>query len=125
MTCRCRYVCCSIFAVAVLVVFAPQRAQAECGDYLMIGRHKAKMTDDSSPKPTVPCPCKGPQCSQRPEAPVLPPAPPPSVAPGEWAPIFTRLIAPSDMKCGFLREPLASRPIDRTDPIFHPPRLNG
>src|SRR5262245_54744604 len=109
-------------AVAALA-FAPGRARAECGDYLM-ARHVAKAADSPTKSP-VPCPCKGPQCSQRHDLPILPPAPPPSVAPAEWAKIFTKLTAPSDSGGSFLLDPLASHPIDRSDPIFHPPRLNG
>src|SRR5438046_1942593 len=113
-------------AVAVLaaLVFAPGRARAECGDYLMSG-HAAKVSDNSPAKSPVPCPCKGPQCSQRSNLPLLPPAPPPSVAPAEWATIFTNLTTAIDAGRRFLRESLASHPIDRPDPIFHPPRLNG
>jgi hypothetical protein len=116
----------SLPAVAVLaaLAFAPGTAKAECGDYLM-SRHAAKITDESPAKPPVPCPCKGPQCSQRPDLPLLPPAPPPSVAPAEWATIFTKLVASANDGRDFLLDSNASDPIHRTDPIFHPPRLNG
>ena len=113
-------------AIAVLaaLAFAPGKAQAECGDYLMVV-HAAKPADETSNKPHFPCPCKGPQCSQRPDVPILPPAPPPSVAPTEWATIFTNLAALANGGRDFLRDPNASYPHNRTDPIFHPPRLNG
>ncbi len=112
-------------ALLAATVFAPGQARAECGDYLMIGGHSAAGHDKSPAKPAVPCPCQGPQCSQRPDLPLLPPAAPPSVAPAEWATMIARLAAPTNPGRDFLRDNLSANPIDRTDPIFHPPRLNG
>jgi hypothetical protein len=111
-------------AVAAIVLlaaaFAPGKAHAECGDYVMVGKHAA---DGMSSKPAVPC--HGPHCSQRSNMPLVPPAPPPSAAPVDWAAFIARLHVPTDSGRDFLRGDISAYPIRLTDSIFHPPRLNG
>src|SRR5579864_8842569 len=85
-------------ALALLVAstFSPSRATASCGDYVTVGGKHAPMAGHIQPganessAPAVPCPCRGPECSQQPQAPVVPPAPPPTVTPTDWACFFAR-----------------------------------
>src|SRR5262245_49863538 len=90
----------AVLALLAAMLFSPGKAQAECGDYLMGGGHAAKMAHDTPTKPSVPCPCKGPQCSQQPIAPFVPPAPAPTVNPAEWFTLTTVLNATGDQTCG-------------------------
>jgi hypothetical protein len=63
-------------AVLLLVQFVSVRpGHASCGDYLMVGGESHEpATAAPVDEPAEPCPCRGPECHQTPEAP-LPTAP--------------------------------------------------
>ena len=112
------------FALLVLGVAAPGQLKAACGDYVTVGGKKASMTPHDAIKPNAP-PCHGPNCSQNPTAPVVPPAPPPTVTFGEWANLLVRLADPFPTRRSLVVDGNAAHPIHHSDPIFHPPRLSA
>src|SRR5262245_43540361 len=108
------------FALLAALAFAPRKARAECGDYLMIGGHSTKA--ESPVKPPVQCPCNGPQCSQCPSTPMLPPVPPPTVPPAEWATVSATADALTNNHTDVVPDKSNSRSVRRSSSVFHPPR---
>jgi hypothetical protein len=116
-------------AIAASAVLSPGRAAAECGDYVHIVTNthtSAPMPPDSDSDPKAPRkPCDGPDCSGNPSPPVIP-----AGAPATWSTdsnnwvvgvvaVATQLIGP-----GWWIPRLPTKlPIDRENPIFHPPRV--
>src|SRR5258706_1888116 len=78
-------------ALLVAVVVAPGQSRAACGDYVTVGGKKPPMAAHDAAPFDAPKPCHGPNCSQAPTAPLLPPAPPPTVSAVEWADLLARL----------------------------------
>lgn len=115
----------TLAALALLVagVFAPTKGRAECGDYVKLGGKTPSMLPHESHPSNAPVPCHGPNCSQTPRTPIMPPAPPPTITPGEWASLLSQLSDPSPIRCGFVREHSDGQAILHSDPIFHPPRF--
>src|SRR5262245_54783015 len=103
----------TLLAAALL---SPGRANAECGDYVMVGgKHAAPVPhapSTSSHEPAVPC--HGPNCSKRPNLPIVPPAPPPSVSAAEWACLAAGLSLPPAPDSGSYRDESSADPIHRT-----------
>src|SRR5579871_3763265 len=92
---------------------APMAAQADTGA-------KDKST------PVTPCPCKGPGCSQAPQSPIVPPAPPPSITFTDWACFVAKTIEQGvDLLPDGLFDDSILSPIHRANSIYHPPRLSA
>src|SRR5262245_11033165 len=127
-------------ALVVLVgaFFAPAKAAASCGDYVMVGsghenRHspapstapdsKPRATNESVPAPQSPRPCPGPGCSTPPAQPLTgSTASPVSQRPMELAIAFARDLCPANPLSAFCEETQPSLPMDRASAVYHPPR---
>lgn len=120
-------------AIAVSLWLAAGRADAGCGDYVMIegvtvdghGRHgdDAPLTGRGmSPRSTPPC--SGPHCSRMPSRPAAPPATTTQHVP-QWL-ISERPIAVArgDFAAAVSFEPAAYSSLQAAA-IFHPPRICG
>jgi len=123
-------------AALLLVVVAcasPQRAAAECGDYVTILNAPAGSTRHAMPSPAdtgetrAPArpPCHGPNCQGAPDRHVPPPAP---VAPAgpqgkELAQHLDVVDAVEAPPATFDRDTSSPRPVRRASSVFHPPRL--
>lgn len=83
------------------------------------------MPAHDSTTPGAPKPCHGPNCSQHPTAPLLPPAPAPTVTFGEWADLAGRLAATAPGGGRFFFDSPVRFPVPRSDSIFHPPRFRA
>lgn len=118
--------------LAVVACAMPQRAPASCGDYITIQhtasaseRHQVHFdTMDGEPSTPARTPCQGPNCSNSPtdELPLAPVVP---VSPQlkEQAEFLAKVWDGECPSSGFDRESSSSRPVYRTNSIFHPPRL--
>jgi hypothetical protein len=119
-----------LLAGASLVLLAaalPGKAKAECGDYVMVGGKHAAAAAKADPgqKPVAPSPCQGPHCSQRSNLPLVPPAPPPSISAGEWACLNTGGMSDSPCRQHICLEDSSVHPIQFSESVFHPPRLDS
>jgi hypothetical protein len=119
----------------VLVLTAPTRAGAGCGDYVVRG---TSTPDVASPdtiaagprhiqtgKPTGPtppvAPCHGPRCSRGLPSPI-PPAAPVVLRAEKWGTITVALAAPEHSVPAVHTERTLGPPSDHIEQIFHPPR---
>ena len=109
---------------AVVLACAPDRASAGCGEHGTIFAGGGLPTpppitgDGPSPKR----PCHGPNCSEAPAAPQVPPSAPVSVPVND---VKACLTGPADPREGSSRpvEPTAEPlPVGRALPVYHPPR---
>jgi hypothetical protein len=114
-------------ALLAAFVFAPGKAKAECGDYVMVGeRHVSTANHASAQFPPnskhVPCPCRGPNCSQLPRVPFAPSSPARVVVSIEWACVFATASDQSSPENDLAGDGEGLDPIRRAIPIFHPPK---
>jgi hypothetical protein len=117
--------------LAVGFFVSPDRASAECGDYVTIAgkpsAHHAMPSapaDDAKPTDAPRTPCNGPNCSKRQDSPVAP-VRAPATPTGEAKPIGVALGAdlPPDADSGaWLTIMTSVRPVRTATSIFHPPR---
>jgi hypothetical protein len=124
---KCRFVVGSAMALLACIVFPSGKIQASCGDYLThsFNHQQAKsLSDDSGEKShgSMPAPCSGPSCSNRPAVPL---APAPSTTPSSqsddwgWIPGSTYV---AERESHFCFEPLSIQPIHQPLGVYHPPR---
>jgi hypothetical protein len=118
-------------ALLAAAAFAPGTARAECGDYVVVGSQHAPMAKHGQVDPTqhrslpsAPCPCEGPNCSQRPNAPFSPSAPVRIAAPMEWGLYCNVASDQRESSCEATRDVFSIDPIHRIDSIFHPPKFS-
>jgi hypothetical protein len=117
-------------------VLAPSRAQASCGDYVLVGgqtfshsRAQSGTTNirDSQLErvanvPSGPCPCSGPQCSQNPPRPIVPVAPVTSITASDWG--MLEVAAPlvlSNSRFAAIEQISQSPPV-ALSAVYRPPR---
>jgi hypothetical protein len=108
-------------AIALAVaICSTNSAKAECGDYVRIGSesiHHPMLPSHSGPAQ----PCHGPSCQNRPEAPLIPPAPPPAPVNDLYCSIALTQV-PSPLRCGWtVFDDWTFSAIFSND-IFHPPK---
>jgi hypothetical protein len=125
-----RFVAGAAIALLAASIFSPGRAFAECGDYVMVGGKHAPMASHNETGPVgipspAPCPCHGPGCSRQPQAPILPPAPAPTVTPTEWACLVASVQDGSVAIGRVTDQATAIIPMGCVGSIFHPPRLSA
>jgi hypothetical protein len=112
--------------LAVAFVFAPQRASAACGDYVMIGGDQGH-PDSGTPghDPDAPRqPCHGPGCSAAPCGPILPPVPPTSPTNPSEALAGLHGGADGASSPDWYPRPVSSgRAVHRPPLVFHPPTV--
>src|SRR5262245_9996672 len=118
----------SALALMAVVVYAPTTVQASCGDYVHLMPESATAPNSlmSETKPAnrvpVPCPCRGPQCSEAP-APLMPPAPAPApTGPTQLEALLDRLHVDRSFGLSFVDIDSAKLSAELTTSIFHPPR---
>jgi hypothetical protein len=112
-------------------LLAPSKARAECGDYVIMGKHGttgSHMSSADQPQEarhTAPAPhkpCSGPNCSRG----SLPPAPVPTVPPpvrGEqWGCTSPQPLCTEPEPVTRPAENLPLHPVDPGLAIYHPPR---
>ena len=124
-------------ALAVLAVAAlsPTKAAASCGDYLHVlppgetappaaaaGMPGQDQGDRATPQP-VRCPCRGPDCSQRSELPLLPTAPAPTTSPNQLEAILAAEPEADADRAVPLRGDSPTLPSAHPSSVFHPPRV--
>ena len=120
-----RYLAAGAISLCVTGFFASGAAQAECGDYVMVGSHAAKGKSDHQSTPDSPKPCDGPNCSQRIPTPLAPSAPAPTINPVEWACLFIGLTDLFSRNASCRPDDVCVRPIRQPNSIFHPPKQIG
>jgi hypothetical protein len=121
---------------AVLLVAAacatPDRASAECGDYVTIlnapagSTHSMPATTETGETPApMRTPCRGPNCQGAPvrDFPPLTPVSPVGSQVKEQAQCLDAVDRAESQREILDRDSSSSRPIHRPTSIFHPPRL--
>lgn len=115
-----------VLTTAVLVAgwlaFAPGRAAAECGDHVIVAGQPAQPDPESPPGPRQPC--HGPNCSERPAAP-LPPVTAPVTNPASQHDAATTTkhdARPSNAGARTALDDVPLPPLVLPAPIYHPPR---
>jgi len=118
--------------------FAPSRASAECGDYIIffnhvsvsdsanINRDSERPSSESHKQIPLKGPCKGPNCSSSPKQ-NFPPFAPVTTVTSQVKEMTEQLgFTPNEPSVppNFDRDANHMRPIYRTSSIFHPPRLS-
>jgi hypothetical protein len=112
-------------------LFVAARAEASCGDYLMLkGQHENgspapnATTDDSSKSqtPRSPTPCHGPFCSGSHQLPPLAPLAPAPVSADEWGFVYSDAVPACSGQDIFLALDDFGHPIRHGSSIYHPPR---
>jgi hypothetical protein len=113
------------------VAFAPNNARAECGGYVTVGGQHPLMVGHEAINrayrqsiPFAPCPCQGPNCSQHPHQPLSPSAPARIANIVEWACVLTGVSGQQQSSGEMIANTFPTRPIRRTDTIFHPPKFS-
>jgi hypothetical protein len=114
-------------ALSVGCLFAPARADASCGDYVIVGSQSGhsdapKPNEQSSQDRKQQQPCHGPSCSGVPSSLPLASAPPAPARDKEWAAVAfpTLLLEPRPLDV--LAEYTDWHAVRRGNSIFHPPR---
>jgi hypothetical protein len=109
------------------VCLSPDRAAAACGDHVIIlnapGNSDRHAAPDASELPAPPC--HGPNCSGTPERDVPPLAPVTSInlQVKEMVQSLGLTGGGDTPRCSFERDCTSTRPIQRPNSIFHPPRV--
>jgi hypothetical protein len=119
--------------LVVVACSTPERAAAECGDYVTIlngsqsATHAAPVSNLNPEQSPAKPPCHGPNCSSSParEFPPVPPAPTTSTSTVKES---ARNSSAADTAAAALGSPFdrdltSPLPIHRASSIFHPPRL--
>ena len=102
---------------AILVLCCTERAGATCGEHVRIAGA------DELPAPVHDRPCRGPNCTGGPLAPI-PDAPAPHVVPTDVKGLVSTEIAPDSLGSRWLRiTRLGGSPVRHSQTIFQPPRL--
>ena len=119
--------------IAAAALCSPEKASAGCGDYITYGKsgspghgHQSMANDPATPTTPAKTPCQGPNCSGGPvrEFPPIPPAPVSTPTKESARPFPTVADADAhDAALQYDRDSPFPRPIDRSDSIFHPPRV--
>jgi hypothetical protein len=121
-------------AALLLVVIAcasPNRATAECGDYVVVLNANDPASPDGRATPTgmldhpasPEVPCSGPNCSRAPDRHPAPLAPVSTAGPhGKEVVQTLGSVEPSDRASSRLCDSISPRPIRRASSVFHPPR---
>jgi hypothetical protein len=116
--------------LAAGVCLSPQRAAAECGDYVHILNAPAASTQHATPgTPETPAPaappCQGPNCSGAPVRHAPPPGPVTPAGPQakEVVQSLDPVAATDGPRSTFDRGFTSARPVHRPSSVFHPPRL--
>jgi hypothetical protein len=120
--------------VVVLVTILPaMRAEAACGDYLLVRGNGARAHGDAGTdvdqrtiddhRNTPAAPCRGPRCSRQ-SVPLVPPAPSARHSPPDKAALtFLNGLGIDALHVIFSQREQLSETIHRTNHIFRPPRV--
>jgi hypothetical protein len=117
--------------LVVVACASPQRAAAECGDYVTIlnappgsAHHAMPASPDSGDAPAR-APCHGPNCQGAPvkHYPPLAPAAPVGPQAKEQAQYLESVGDADAPPAPFDRDSSSPRPVKRASSVFHPPRL--
>lgn len=108
------------------IVAAPSDAEATCGDYLWMPEHalgqahdRADVTPESDDQPL---PCRGPECSRAPQAPLAPVPPPVTLDTHEQGVLAAIQQASGRNDLTWAVRDTAPRPVMFGSSIFRPPR---
>lgn len=116
-----------LLLIAAAVAICPNRAEAACGDYVIILDGRA-VTDHAMPGPSggeqLPkAPCHGPGCSKLPNVPFAPVSVPSTPLPDSKAFAFGVGDQPPADLGRAIPDSSTSIPVHQPGSIFHPPRV--